>query len=810
MRKKCQNIAILPTSEVIYILQTGSHRMKRLAIKILGERKDVSAIPDLIQVLLKEMNLRRFAAEALGNIGPDAREAIQLLIYALVDRNSWTRKEAYDALKKIHCAWNQTEEAQGAIPYFLKVLRKNHWEVRRSAIKALDTICQDDISHSTNYILNTYGLIGQTIRDHASYRNIFILALKDSNREVRDAALQALEKRDALWHETEQAKSLIGLLAQYLVNTNRHVRKATKDVLEKINPQWHKTKQAKESLLVLAKALKKGEQIYKIATEFLEKIDPEWHKSISAPIAVRYLLEGLGSYQNDVTTLLALEKIDPEWHKRAEARMAIPRLIVRLVQNDLSYTSRLEYHQLLKQTLEKIDQDWHRNSQAKKSIPYLLKFLKNGKATLSVVSSMLEKIAPDWYKTQEAKEGIPHLICCCIRRNQETVAFAMQALEKIAPDWHKSIQAQRAIPLLVQNLQWHSSISGQSLEMLEKIHPQWYKTKEGMHSLLVFVKKVKTRAVCSITASMFGRIGIEAKSAIPLLIRTMRSEEAHQAATEALDKIDPQWHRSKEARLAIPCLVISLGTSSKKSFEAIVQALEKIHPEWHKTKEAKSCFTVLLKCFTMIGICPGGMKPEKTVLAEKVLDKIRPDWRDEPQIKSCAILWLIRCIGTTYGNFHSASLARLEKISPEWYKIPKSADLITLFLRCLGSTGIDEKAYKNIIDYLDKINPEWHKTLEAKSSIPDMMKRINITEDIPLANTERKEKESFLKLIVSTLDRIDSQWHQLPEAEAIKNFLLKNYKSVLKPKESLYEQIMIIAIIIAIWITIIRWYWING
>lgn len=802
-------MAELPTSYLVCILQTGSHKMKRLAIKILGERKEKSAIPDLVSVFLKEINLRRFAAEALGNIGTNAREAMQLLVYALIDRNAWVRKAAYSALEKIDCVWNKTEEAQGAIPYFIKALKKNHWEVRKNAIQALDKICQDDASHSTIYILNTYGLIGKASQNHASYRNIFILALKDSSREVRDAALQALEKRDTLWHKTEQAKSLIGLLAQDLANTNSHIRKATKDALEKIDTEWHKTEQAKESLLTLAKALKNGETIYKTATEFLEKIDPAWNQSISSPIAIRYLLKGLGSRYNYASTILALEKIDPEWHKSPEAKTAIPYLIFLLAKNDLSETYWPEYYQALKQTLEKIDPNWHKSGQAKASIPYLLKLLKNGR--LSIVSSMLEKIAPDWYKTQEAKAGIPHLICCCIPRTKETMAFAMESLNKIDPEWLKSIQAKTAIPLLVQNLQWHSSISEPSLEMLEKIHPEWYKTKEGKDSILELIKRIRTRAVSGATASMFGKIGAEAKSIIPVLIRTIHSEEAHKEAAAALDKIDPQWHRSKEARSLVPYLIISLGTSSKSGFQDIVDALEKIHPGWHKSREARGCSSELVKCFGMMSMFHGGWKPDNTAFAENALDKIDPDWRNKSKNRSRAIPWLVRHIGSIggiYGNFHSTSLDRLEKIIPEWYKTQKPADLIPIFLRCLGAAEIDEKASKRILDYLNKIHPEWPKTPEAKSCIPDILKRMNITKHNLLSVSEIKEKEAFWKTTVSVLDMIDSKWHQLPEAESIKNFLLKNYKKILKQKESLYEQIVIVAIIIAILITIIRLYWI--
>jgi len=77
--------------------------VRGLAVSALGgmdETKDT--IPVLITALKdKNATVRRYAAYALGNIGPAAREALPSLTDALKDQDKTVRDGAQWALKKI-------------------------------------------------------------------------------------------------------------------------------------------------------------------------------------------------------------------------------------------------------------------------------------------------------------------------------------------------------------------------------------------------------------------------------------------------------------------------------------------------------------------------------------------------------------------------------------------------------------------------------------------------------------------------------------------------------------------------------------
>ncbi|MGI2904333.1 HEAT repeat domain-containing protein [Tolypothrix sp. VBCCA 56010] len=119
-------------------LKDTSWQVRRSAAQALGNigAEASSAVPDLISALKKDRNytMRRSAAEALGNIGMKASSAVPQLIAALKDQNFKVRGDAAEALGKMGI------EASSAMPNLIINLKDENKDVRRKTVTALSQI----------------------------------------------------------------------------------------------------------------------------------------------------------------------------------------------------------------------------------------------------------------------------------------------------------------------------------------------------------------------------------------------------------------------------------------------------------------------------------------------------------------------------------------------------------------------------------------------------------------------------------------------------------------------------------------------
>ncbi len=164
-------------------------------------------ISTLMTALLnQELYIRKSAAQALGNIGPEAREAIPSLISAMKNSSYSMREELVKALAKI-------EPGVKNIPTFTLALKDKSSHVRKAAAKALGNIKPE--------------------ADEAI--PVLVEALKDENLGVRIAVMQALGNMGSV------AKEAIPALIPLLGDTSFIVQKAAKEVLNNIDPECLKS-----------------------------------------------------------------------------------------------------------------------------------------------------------------------------------------------------------------------------------------------------------------------------------------------------------------------------------------------------------------------------------------------------------------------------------------------------------------------------------------------------------------------------------------------------------------------------------------
>jgi HEAT repeat protein len=170
-------------------------------------------IASLIKQLTEGTGIARSeAAQAIGEIGPAAEEAVPHLAKALGNRDSKLRTEAAHALKRIDSQWQQYPSVQEIIPVFVKALS--------------DTTAVPDCNMPAEALKE----IGP-----ASVRYL-AEALADSNKDIVNSAAKFLEEKYPDWTRSEGAREAVPKLAESLTDSQWFVRHAAAEVLGKIGP----------------------------------------------------------------------------------------------------------------------------------------------------------------------------------------------------------------------------------------------------------------------------------------------------------------------------------------------------------------------------------------------------------------------------------------------------------------------------------------------------------------------------------------------------------------------------------------------
>ena len=208
-------ILILGYNLVAY--SNGDPSATRRAYKygLISQKTVVSKL--IIKLKDSDWRVRKAAANALGNIGPAAKEAVPALIAALKNSNLIIQNSAKKALGKIGLE---------AVPALIAALKDSYWHVREAAADAL-------------------GNIGPAAKDAVP---ALIAALKDSNKFVRRATAYALGGIGPV------AKEAVPALIVALKDSAWRVRKAAAEALGNIGP----TVALKDSDLDVRRVVKKA------------------------------------------------------------------------------------------------------------------------------------------------------------------------------------------------------------------------------------------------------------------------------------------------------------------------------------------------------------------------------------------------------------------------------------------------------------------------------------------------------------------------------------------------------------------------
>ena len=242
-------------------------------------------MPALIAALKDQnANVRGGAAEALGRIRPEAKEAVPALIVALKDQNENARSAAAEALGRIG---PEAKEAAPALiaAALIAALKDQYANVRSAAAEALGRIRPetDDAvpaliaalkDQYTNVRSAAAEALGKMRLEAKEAAPVLIAALKDQNANVRSAAAEALGRIGP------EADDAVPALIAALKDLYADVRRAAAEALGQMRPE------AKEAAPALIAALKdQDENVRRAAAEALGRIGPEAKEAVPALIA---------------------------------------------------------------------------------------------------------------------------------------------------------------------------------------------------------------------------------------------------------------------------------------------------------------------------------------------------------------------------------------------------------------------------------------------------------------------------------------------------------------------------------------------
>jgi HEAT repeat protein len=322
--------------------------------------------------------VRSGAAESPGNLG-DPR-AIEPLVAALRDDNTWVRLAAREALDKIEPGWRGLAVVHRAVPDFIAALRAPNPEVRRDAVAILA-----DIGDSR--------AVGP-----------LVAALRDPDASVRQAAESTMDTINPDWFDTAVFTQLPDFIAA-LLDRDPHVYGTVANLLDKIDPAWPLSDTARSQVPDFIAALGDAD-LQRQASETLGKI-------------------------GDIRAVPALVEVfrnqdEAACHAAASALKKIGKAAIRPMLAGLLDPHR-NIREKTKAVLDRIDQDWPRSPAAGQFFPEALKAL--GSANMDVQNAAAELLG-----RMGDRRAVGPLIAEMANTHQEVLGALTQALGMIGDE----------------------------------------------------------------------------------------------------------------------------------------------------------------------------------------------------------------------------------------------------------------------------------------------------------------------------------------------------------------------------------------
>jgi HEAT repeat protein len=537
-----------------------------------GQNTTAPSLSELIKDLKSpQLQVRYRAIDAIGELGADAREAVEPLIEALKDENVGMRNRAAFALGKIGPSAKDALDALGAL------LSDDDPAVCGNALVALSRIdSQAQVGPISEVLTNKWPhlrlravqALGKMGPKAKAASPALARALKDGDKQVRDAAFEALRiidpdatcaalieglnakdasaRRDAaltlgtVGPRTTGAggKTVVESLCGVLKDHNAGVRHAAIQSLGKMG------REAKAASPALAGAMKDGnKQVRDAAFEALRIIDPD------ATCAA--LIEGLtakdASARRDAAQILGT--VGPR--TTGPGGKTVVESLCGLLKDDNAGVRHAAIESLGRM-----------GPKAAPAVPQLVGILETDAAARRDSAEALGKIGP------EAKAAAPALAGAMKDRDRQVRDAAFEALGYVDPE--------AACAALIDALKAKdASARRDAAHTLGTVGPRT--TGAGAKTVvesLCSALKDDNAGVRHAGIESLGKMGPKAVSAVPQLVVILETEAgAWHVAAEALGRIGP------EANAAVPALAHALKGGGKDVRGTAHIAISEIDPD---------------------------------------------------------------------------------------------------------------------------------------------------------------------------------------------------------------------------------------
>lgn len=216
------------------LLKDDAWDVRMASVEALGKFKDSRVITHLVNCLKdKDRDTRLAAVISIGKIGDAA--AIEHLVLSLTDEHDQIRQTAAGVLRRLNKNWEQTEEARRCLVTLRERAQQstNYW-VRQSAMEVLSKMGQIEAGEEVALETKLSKAVDPMQARKQATLEAFLVSLEDSDRDLRQAAAEALgrlaEKRAA------------DTLAKHIHDKDETVRKAAAKSLQSVG--WETADQA--------------------------------------------------------------------------------------------------------------------------------------------------------------------------------------------------------------------------------------------------------------------------------------------------------------------------------------------------------------------------------------------------------------------------------------------------------------------------------------------------------------------------------------------------------------------------------------